>query len=56
MAPVPRVPLAEPEDAQLPSGSDQQSFVTLLLLIPQQKIRLLLADPTYKHLLSEYWF
>lgn len=55
MAPVPRVPLAEA--AQLPSDSGQQSFVTLLLLIPQQKIQLkelLLTDLTYKHLLSGF--
>lgn len=56
---MPHVPLAEPvaEDAQLPSDNDHQSFVTLLLLIPQEKIRLrvfLLTDPTDKHLLSGF--
>lgn len=54
-----RCPLAEPVagGAQLPGDSGQQSFVTLLLLIPQEEIQLrvlLLTDPTCEHLLSGF--
>lgn len=40
MAPVPRVPLAEPlaEDAQLPSDSDQQSHVTAAAHSPGENL------------------